>query len=198
MRRKSDGHPPWTDDDCAKYEARWPLGTRERVAYAVLLVSGLRRGDAVVLGRQHVRNGVATIRTEKTGEVVSFAITAPLAAAIAAGPCGELTFIAGEGRKPLVKEYFGNWFRKACKAAGVAKSPHGLRKTAATLHALDGATEHELMARYGWAEPRTAAIYTRKANRERLALAADAKQETARNANKESPHLNPAPRTVKK
>jgi len=198
MRRKSDGHPPWTDEDCARYEARWPLGTRERVAYAVLIESGLRRGDAVVLGKQHVRNGVATIRTEKTGEVVSFAITPALAEAIAVGPCGELTFIAGQGRRRIVKEHFGNWFRKACRAAGVAKTPHGLRKTAATRHALDGATEHELMARYGWGEPRTAAIYTRKANRERLALAADAKRENVRNANGESPHLNAEPRTVKK
>ena len=198
MRRKSDGHPPWTDEDCARYEARWPLGTRERVAYAVLIETGLRRGDAVIFGKQHIRNGIATIRTEKTGEVVSFAITRALATATEAGPCGDLTFIAGEGRQPLTKETFGNWFRKACRASSVAKSAHGLRKTAATRHALDGATELELMARYGWSEPRTAAIYTRKANRERLALSADAKSQTARNGNTESPHRNAEPRTEKK
>jgi integrase len=33
---------------------------------AVLLYTGLRRGDAVRLGRQHIRHGVATLRTEKT------------------------------------------------------------------------------------------------------------------------------------
>ena len=32
----------------------------------VLLFTGLRRGDAVILGRQHVRDGVATLRTEKS------------------------------------------------------------------------------------------------------------------------------------
>lgn len=188
-RRKSDGFEPWTDDDCATYEKRWPLGTRERLAYAVLLETGLRRGDAVNFGRPHVRGAMATVRTEKTGEVVSFTISPALAEAIAAGPCGELTYIAGASGKRMRKESFGNWFREACKEAGVEKSAHGLRKTGAMRHALDGATEHELMARYGWAEPRTAAIYTRKANRERLALAADAKRRPAQKANAESPHI---------
>jgi integrase len=196
-RRKSDGYAPWSDDDCARYEARWPLGTRERVAYAVLLETGLRRGDAVNFGRPHVRGNVATVRTEKTGEVVSFTISPALAEAIAAGPCGELTYIAGSRGARMRKESFGNWFREACKAAGVEKSAHGLRKTGAIRHALDGATEHELMARYGWAEPRTAAIYTRKANRERLALAADAKRRDARNGNGEPPHQGVLPRTLK-
>jgi integrase len=76
-RKTGDGFEPWTEDDCARYEARWPLGTRERVAYAVLLETGLRRGDAVNFGRQHVRGDVATVRTEKTGEVVTFRIAGP-------------------------------------------------------------------------------------------------------------------------
>lgn len=187
-RRKSDGYEPWSDDDCARYEARWPLGTRERLAYTVLLETGLRRGDAVNFGRPHVRGNVATIRTEKTGEPVVFTISPALAEAIEAGPCGELTYIAGARGARMRKESFGNWFREACKAAGVERSAHGLRKTGAIRHALDGATENELMARYGWAEPRTAAIYTRKANREKLALAADAKRRGAQKANVESPH----------
>jgi integrase len=188
-RKTGDGFEPWTDEDCARYEARWPLGTRERLAFDVLRWTGLRRGDAVAFGRPHVRRDVATMRTEKTGEVVTFRIVPALAASIAAGPCGELTYIAGERGKPMTKESFGNWFRKACRVAGVEKSAHGLRKTGAMAHAIDGATELELMARYAWTEPRTAAIYTRKANREKLALAADAKMETARNANAGAPHL---------
>ena len=40
---------------------------RERVWHDVLVFMGLRRGDAVRRGCQHVRDGVATIRTEKTG-----------------------------------------------------------------------------------------------------------------------------------
>lgn len=174
-RRKGEGFHAWTDAECEAFEARWPLGTRERLAYDVLLWTGLRRGDAVKLGRQHIKNGVAMLRTEKTGEPVAIPILPPLAKSIAEGPSGDLAFIVGDRGQPMTKESFGNWFRKACKAAGVPGAAHGLRKAGATRAANAGATEHELMALYGWSEPRTAAIYTRKANREKLAARASEK-----------------------
>jgi integrase len=89
-RPKGGGFPVWTEDEVARYEARWPIGTKERVWFDVLLYTGLRRGDAVKLGRQHVRDGVATIRTEKTGVTVAIPILPVLAATLAASPCGEL------------------------------------------------------------------------------------------------------------
>ncbi len=54
----TDGFPPWDEDDVAAYERRWPIGTRERVWLDVLLYTGLRRGDAVRIGRQHIRNSL--------------------------------------------------------------------------------------------------------------------------------------------
>ena len=63
---KTDGFTVWSEDDVAAYEARWPVGTRQRVWLDVLIYTGLRRGDAVRLGRQHVRNGIATVKTEKS------------------------------------------------------------------------------------------------------------------------------------
>ena len=33
----------WTDDELG-FESRWPIGTRERLAYAVLLYTGQRQG----------------------------------------------------------------------------------------------------------------------------------------------------------
>jgi integrase len=143
----------------------------------VLLFTGLRRGDAVQLGRQHVRDGVATIRTEKSqGQVaVTLPILPALAATLAAGPRGELAFICGEGGKPLTKESFGNMFRDACRAAGVAKSAHGCRKIGATRAAENGATVAELEALFGWQGGGMAALYTRAADRARLAKGAMSK-----------------------
>jgi integrase len=170
-RPNSDGFPTWTQDDIAAYEARWPIGTRERVWLDVLIYTGLRRGDAVRLGRQHIRNGVATLKTEKTGTVVTLPIIPALARTLAAGPCGDLTFICGERGNPLAKESFGDLFRKACKAAGLSqRSAHGLRKAAATRAAENGATEAQLEAIFGWTGGRMAAHYTRAANRKRLSL----------------------------
>jgi len=54
-RRRDAGIRPWTEDDVVAYEKRWPIGTRQRVWLDVILYTGLRRGDAVRLGRQHVR-----------------------------------------------------------------------------------------------------------------------------------------------
>jgi integrase len=172
---KGGGFPVWTEDDVARYEARWPIGTRERVWLDVLLYTGLRRGDAVQLGRQHVRDGIAVIRTEKTGVTVTIPILPALAATLVAGPCGELAFICGEGGKPLTKESFGNAFREACRAAGVAKSAHGVRKIGATRAAENGATVAELEAIFGWQGGGMAALYTRAADRARLAKGAMSK-----------------------
>jgi len=174
-RKGGDGFHAWSEDELARFEARWPLGTRERLAFDLLLWTGLRRGDVVRLGRQHVRGGVASLRTQKTGEPVTIQILPPLAASLKAGPCGDLAFIAGERGGAMTKESFGNWFRGACQSAGVPGAAHGLRKAGANRAALAGATEHELMSLYGWSEPRTAALYTRKANREKLALQASEK-----------------------
>lgn len=180
-RTATEGHATWPESWCRTYEQRWALGTRERLAYEVLRETGLRRGDAVLLGRPHVKNGVATIRTEKTGEQVTIAITARLKTAIAKGPIGELTFIAGEAGRPLTKESFGTWFREACRAAGIKGSAHGLRKSRATMAAENGATVAELDAMFGWRGGGMAALYTRKADRTRLALQAAAKLEPKAN-----------------
>jgi integrase len=174
-RPKTGGFPVWTEDDVTRYEARWPIGTKERVWLDVLLYSGLRRGDAVLLGRQHVRDGVATLRTEKTGTTVTIPILPALAATLAAGQTGELAFICGEGGKPLTKESFGNAFREACRAAGVRKSAHGVRKIGAKRAAENGATVAELEAIFGWQGGGMASLYTRAADRARLAKGAMSK-----------------------
>ena len=173
-RKKGPGFRPWTEDDVDAYERRWPVGTRQRVWLDVLLYTGLRRGDAVRLGRQHMRDGVATLKTEKGGFTVT--VTLPILRALAetlkAGPCGDLTFIAGANRHPLTKESFGNEFRAACRLAGVPGSAHGVRKIAATRAANAGATVAQLEAIFGWQGGAMASLYTREADRRRLAIEA--------------------------
>ncbi|MGA7373258.1 MAG: tyrosine-type recombinase/integrase, partial [Methyloceanibacter sp.] len=180
-RKRGEGFIAWTEDHVAAYEARWPIGMRQRVWLDVLAYTGLRRGDAVRLGRQHVRDGVATIKMEKSGFTleVTLPILPVLAETLAAGPTGDLAFICGERGEPLTKESFGNLFKDACKAAGVSGSAHGVRKIAATRAADNGATEAELMAIFGWTDPKMAAHYTRTANRKRLATQAMTKLATS-------------------
>jgi integrase len=114
-----------------------------------------------------VRDGIASIKTEKTGTLVVIPILPVLAKTLAAGPCGDLTFIAGVGA--LTKASFSVFFRQACRAAGVSGSAHGVRKIAATRAANAGATAAELEAIFGWDGGRMASLYTRVADRRRLA-----------------------------
>jgi integrase len=166
---KSDGFHIWTDDEVARFEARWPIGTRERLAFDLLLYTGLRRGDAVRLGRQHVKAGWFRIAAEKNGVIVEAPILPPLQRSIDASPTGDLAFIAGERGNPMAKESFGNWFRWACEAAKVPGAAHGLRKAGATRAAEAGATTAQLKAMFGWTDDAMPSHYTRTADGARLA-----------------------------
>lgn len=198
-RKKGDGFIPWTEKDVEAYHLRWPLGTRQRVWVDVLLYTGLRRGDAVRLGRQHVRDGVAALRTEKSqGDVeVTLPILPILSATLDAGPTGDLTFICGAAGKPLTKESFGNDFKAACVAAGVPGSAHGVRKIAATTAANAGATVAQLEAIFGWTGGAMASLYTRKADRRRLAKEAMSKLANDERTSIPSPDLPVRDRELK-
>mgnify|MGYP001340735336 CR=1 FL=1 len=64
-RPKTEGFLPWSYDEIIRFEKRWPIGTRERVMLDVLLYTGLRRGDAAIVGKQHLKDGVISIKRKK-------------------------------------------------------------------------------------------------------------------------------------
>lgn len=167
---KSDGFEPWTNEDVIKFCTKWKVGTRQRLAFELLLCSGLRRSDIVKAGRQHMSGNTFSMRTKKTGAEITVEFPDRLMKVIGETKTGDLAFVVGESGKPFTSEGFGNWFRKHCTAAGVHKSAHGVRKLSATLAANAGATSHELMAQYGWATSRQAETYTKKADRKRLGI----------------------------
>jgi integrase len=191
-----NGFHTWTEVELDHFEARWPLGTRERLAFDLLLYTGLRRGDVVRVGVQHVRDGWITIRTEKqrvgkAGELVTIPMLQPLEASIAATKTGDLTYLINDRGQPWVKESFGNWFRDVCRAAGCPGSAHGLRKAGATRAAEGGASERQLMAIFGWSTGKMAQLYTKAADRKLLARGATALLLREQSENKNLPHLRP-------
>src|SRR5262249_44243066 len=58
---KGDGFHTVTEDEIAKFEAHYPIGTKPRLAFALLLYTAQRRSDVVRMGRQHIRDGVLTV-----------------------------------------------------------------------------------------------------------------------------------------
>ena len=62
----TSGFHTWSVDEVRQFEAHHPIGTKARLALALLLFTGARRGDMVTLGRQHVRDGVLRYVPGKT------------------------------------------------------------------------------------------------------------------------------------
>lgn len=180
LKSTRGGHPPWTVAEIEAYEARHPVGTKARLAFDLLLYTGLRKADVVLIGRRHLVDDVLQIVPHKTrkrtGVTVHQRVAAELLTSIAATTVtGTETFIVTDYGRPFTANGFGNWFRERCDEAGVSKSAHGLRKAGAMRAAENGATVHELMALFGWVNLKEAELYTREADRKRLALAASKK-----------------------
>jgi integrase len=186
-----DGIKAWTEGDVAAYEARHPIGTKARLALDLLLFTGVRRSDVVKLGPQMERDDLLVFtETKGRAHIVKtheIPILPPLRASINAAPIGHLVYLATAWGKPHTATGFATWFKRQCRMAGLNDvSAHGLRKLGATRCAEAGATEHQLMALFGWLNAQQAAVYTRKANRKRLeADAAPLLQ--GRNLNKKVP-----------
>jgi integrase len=152
---------------------RKPPERRGRLALALLLYTGQRRGDVVRMGRQHVKDGVLTLRQMKTGVELAIPLHPALEMVIADMPTEHLTFLTTAFGKPFTAAGFGNWFREQCNAAGLPHcSAHGLRKAAARRLAEAGCTEHEIGAITGHASLREIVRYTKAADQKRLAVAA--------------------------
>jgi integrase len=178
LRSKNpDGIKAWSEADAALYEGRHPIGTKARLAFDLLLYTGVRRSDVVRLGPQMERNGKLVFNETKGGTRIVKAhelpILPPLRQSIDATPIGHLVYLVTARGQAHSAKAFGNWFKKRCREAGLeGLSAHGLRKLGAQRCAESGASEHQLMALFGWTNPQQAALYTKKANRAKLEAAA--------------------------
>jgi integrase len=164
IRVRSNGYHSWTDAEIDQFETKHSLGTRARLAPALLLYTGQRRSDVVVMGRQHIRDGLLFIRQMKTGTELAIPVDPTLDRIIADTPTEHLTFLTTAFGRPFTAAGFGNWFRDKCNAAGLPHcSAHGLRKAAARRLAEAGCTEHEIGAITGHASLREITRYTKAA-----------------------------------
>jgi integrase len=173
----SAGHHTWTIEEVRQYMDVHPNGTKARRALALLLYTGVRRSDLVRLGPKMIRGGWLTVQPKKTkrssGVTVEIPVLPALAAELELMPCVGATLMVTDHGKPFTSGGFYNKFKNWCREAGLDHcSPHGLRKAGATLAAENGATPHQLSAIFGWTGTQMAELYTRKADRKKLAASA--------------------------
>jgi len=168
---KGDGFHTWTEDEIAQFEAHHPVGTKSRAGFALLLYTAQRRSDVVRMGRQHIKDGVLTVKQEKTGATLAIPVHPHLQTVLDATPSEHLTFLVTATGKPYGGNAFTEQFRNWCDAAGLPKrcKPHGLRKAACRRLAEAGCSANEIMAISGHATMKELVRYTKAADQARLA-----------------------------
>jgi integrase len=174
---KGGTHHTWSDAELRTFEARWPLGTRERLAYALLLYTGQRGGDVVRMRRQDIFDGAINIVQEKTGTALSIPIHSNLHAAMKAGPANGMNLIGNEHGRPIQRASLTELMKRSAKAAGLPAHclPHGLRKAVMRRLAERGGTAKELQAISGHMTLTEVERYTKAADQRVLSKAAIAK-----------------------
>jgi integrase len=165
------GFHSWTESELQQYERRHPVGSKARLALALLLYTAQRRSDVVRLGPEHLRSGRLEFVQSKTGTEVNIPLAPPLAEVIAATPTvGLKTFLVTDYGRPFTAAGFGNRFREWCNEAGLAHcSAHGLRKAFLRRMAEAGCSEEFIASISGHRDMREIRVYTAAANRARMA-----------------------------
>jgi integrase len=168
---RSSGFYSWTEDDIAAFESKHPVGSRARLALALLLYTAQRRADVIQMGRQHVRDGLIHVRQSKTGVTLAIPLHPELRLVLDATPTDHLTFLTTRGNRPFHPDAFTHWFKHKCREAGLPAraSVHGLRKAACRRLAEVGCSANVIASISGHATLREVSRYTAAADQVRLA-----------------------------
>lgn len=172
-----DGHHSWESYEVEQFEARHPIGSKARLAMALLLYTGQRRSDIIQFGRQHVRDGWLRFTQHKNRNRKAVTLEIPMHAElvriISESPVGDMTFLVTEYGKPYTAAGFGNRFREWCNEAGLSHcSAHGLRKAMSARLAESGATDRQIMSITGHQTAKEVDRYVKAARQKVLASSA--------------------------
>ncbi len=160
----------WTETEIDRFDARWPFGTRERLAKELLLESALREGDVTTVGKQHRQGDELHLHHSKNDSATIVPIGPDLDYAMATFDSGHMTYLVTQFGKPFSVKGFYNWFKRACVKAGIAHcSPHGLRKAASRRLAETGATPLQGRSVTGHKTDREFAHYAESADKREMA-----------------------------
>ena len=183
-RPKTQEIRSWSEAEIEKFEKHWPIGTKQRLAFALMLHTGQRRGDVHRMTWADVSEETIRVLQQKTGRKLTIPLHRNLLEVVAVAARDHVTILNTQRGTPFTVGAFGQWIRDAITAAGLPLEcqPHGLRKAAGRRLAEAGCTAHEIMAVLGHRTLTEAERYTRDADQARLARAALAKLE-GRSAN---------------
>ena len=158
------GYHRWDEDELAQFEAKHPLGTKPRLAFALLLYAAQRSVDVRYMTHSTIAGGRIRLKQSKTSNAVNVPVVQPLKEALEAGPLGELLLLENNRGTAYTAKGFYNLMKRACIAAGLPHcSAHGLRKAAARRLKERGVDDRDGMAITGH---KTLSEYLRYAGRD--------------------------------
>lgn len=161
----------WNEQEIAAFENRWSEGTRERLAFALLLFTGQRSSDVHRMHWKDFDSDTIKVVQQKTGAKLSIPIHQSLNRLLTMADRDCTTILETAYGKPFSVKGFGNMVSAAIRAAGLPArcKPHGLRKAAARRFAEAGCSASEIMSITGHRTLAEVERYTRAAEQERLA-----------------------------
>jgi integrase len=165
------GWKAWSDESCAAFEKRWPLGTTPRTVYAIARYFGHRRSDVATVKWTDLEVAAGNVVQSKTGKALWIPLHPELAKALEATPRRCEYVVITQYREPFSAKALGMRMQDWTKQAGLAPGHtlHGLRKKLGAMLAEAGATTRELMAILGHDDIAHAELYSREAEQRRLA-----------------------------
>jgi integrase len=175
---KSNEIHTWNEDEIATFEKRWPEGSRERLAFALLLYTGQRGSDVHRMMWTDIVGDTIRVAQQKTAAKLSIPIHDALQRLLTIANCHHETILATAYGKLFSVKGFGNMISTAIREAGLPQrcKAHGLRKAAARRLAEAGCSTSEIMAITGHKTLAEVERYTRAAEQERLARRAIQRQ----------------------
>ena len=181
----------WNEEEIAAFEKRWPEGSRERLAFALLLFTGQRGSDVHRMLWKDFNSDTIRVAQQKTAARLSIPIHRSLNHLLGIADRDCPTILVTKYRKPFSVKGFGNMVSTAIRAAGLPTrcKPHGLRKAAARRLAEAGCSASEIMSITGHKTLAEVERYTRAAEQERLARQAIKRQSESRSGKPELPEV---------
>lgn len=176
------GRVAWMPADIEKYRSVHPEGTWQRLTLELLLATGCRISDVVLLTRdnigKHVQYDTIEYVSKKTKTKCHICIPDTLKPLLhrAYRDGGHILRNPVTEKSYTTPSSFAYHFKKACKAAGITKTAHGLRKSAAIAYAEGNASNKALNSMFGWKDIRTADKYTKQASARKTGLEESARQ----------------------
>ncbi|MGU3286509.1 tyrosine-type recombinase/integrase [Methylobacterium mesophilicum] len=169
---KEGAHHTWTETEIDAFEARWPIGSQQRTAFALLLFTGQRVSDVARMSWSDVSldGHRISVTQDKTGTKLDLRLHDDLLHTLAAWPRGPGPILYTVHGKAFSTKGLGNKMADAIGAAGLPDEcvAHGLRKAAARRLAEAGCTPHEIASITGHKSLAEVERYTREAGKRGL------------------------------